>query len=387
MSEDGRGTTRKSWKAFQVEYDEVIRRSDRLCCYCLTDQQVQVLLSMCDYVRWPTRWVSDSMTVSREFTENFSSKMEKQLMSGCNDENTPVQYRYSSAGILQRSFNGGSSWSDCAEYDPRNYSVQFPPMAGADDDSKKCLAAVGAVALIKEQVGDNLTDGMSRPTLAALVETWVKTFIQTSNPFLALVTVITNLIFGLVITTLRAALTAPAYAALECAIYCNIGNDATVTQAQHDAMRAQILTDVSGIAGVFFEHIIYLLGVRGTENLLRAGGVATASCDCGCGAGDCALDWYADQGTLISNDGYFVVVEAVNYSGTYVASIAQSVAGDPCTYLTKTITSGGMDGLFQYWREPDGTNRSGLLPDVTPGTYFVFTSSTPFTIRFEMGAP
>ncbi len=379
MTSDGRGTTRKAWKAFQVEYDEVIRRSERLCCYCLTDQQVQVLLSMCDYVKWPTRWVSNDVTVSRDFTEEFSSQMEKQLMSGCNDENTPVQYRYSISGVLQRSFNGGVSWSDCAEYDPRNYSTEFPPLAGDDGAEKQCVAAVGAVALIKEQVGDQLTDGMSRTSLTDLIKTWVTTFVQTSNPFIALVTVITNLVFGLVITTLRAALTEGAYTALECAIYCNIGTDASVTQEQHDAMRAQILTDVSGIAGVFFEHLIYLLGVRGTQNLVRAGGVATATCDCGCG-GECALDFHVDQGTLISNDGATIVVSSGFSSGEYVVGIARSAYGVCCGYQGHSVVDGSITG-FQTWVTcADDVSHFGTIPSGTNVYYLVFASSNPFTV-------
>lgn len=278
MTEDGRGTNRRAWKAFQVEYDDVMRRSDRLCCYCLSDQQIAVLLSMATYISWPSRWVSDSITVSKDFTQEFSAKLEKQLMSGCADENTPIQYRYSSTGILQRSFNGGSSWSDCPEYDTRNYSVQFPPMIGTDDATKRCLAAAGAVALIKEQVGDQLTDGMSRASLENLIKSWVQTFLQSSNVFVALVTVITNLVFGLVIATLRAALTTESYNALECAFYCNIGDDVTVSDAQYAAIKSSISADISGIAGAFFGHLVYLLGKRGVENLLRAGGATSGDC-------------------------------------------------------------------------------------------------------------
>lgn len=379
MSEDGRGTNRRAWKAFQVEYDEVMRRSDRLCCYCLSDQQIAVLLSMATYVSWPSRWVSDSITISSDFTQEFSSKLEKQLMSGCADENTPIQYRYSVTGILQRSFNGGVSWSDCPEYDTRNYSVQFPPMSGDDDATKRCLAAAGAVALIKEQVGDQLTDGMSRTSLENLIKSWVTTFLQTSNVFVALVTVITNLVFGLVIATLRSALTTEAYTALECVLYCNIGDDVTLSDAQYDAIKAGIASDVAGVAGLFFGHLVYLLGKRGIENLLRAGGVATATCDCGCG-GECALGFYVDQGTLISNDGSTIVVSSGFSSGEYVVGIARSAYGVCCGYQGHSVVDGSITG-FQTWVTcADDVSHFGTIPSGTNVYYLVFASSNPFTV-------
>lgn len=280
-------------------------------------------------------------------------------MTGCSDENTPVQYRYSATGILQRSFNAGGSWSDCAEYDTRNYSVQFPPVAGEDNAEKRCVASVGAVALIKEQVGDNLTDGMTRASLENLIRTWVTTFIQTSNPFSALVTVMTNLIFGLVITTLRAALTTETYTALECAIYCNVGDDLTVTQAQHEQMRSDILANISGIAGLFFEHLIYLLGVRGVENLLRSGGATSGDCS---GCTDCA-----ETGVFFTNNGLGCEQIFPDGEGVYTVSCTDN-------------TSGGYYGNVSFY------NTSGAPNYDACGTINILTlSSGAVSVKLDCG--
>lgn len=387
MTEDGRGTNRRAWKAFQVEYDEVMRRSDRLCCYCLSDQQIAVLLAMATYVSWPSRWVSDSITVSKEFTQEFTSKLEKQLMSGCADENTPVQYRYSIDGILQRSFNGGTSWSDCPEYDPRNYSVQFPPMTGSDGDTKKCLAAAGAVALIKEQVGDQLTDGMSRSSLENLIKSWVDTFLQSSNVFLALVTVITNLVFGLVIATLRSALTSEAYNALECAFYCNIGDDATVTDEQYSAIKASIASDITGIAGEFFGHLVNLLGKRGVENLLRAGGVASASCDCDCGDG-CPLPLVVNFGgtaTFEGMDGAYCIyaLNCTDFSGGNY-NINLSFEGGGCG-IVGVIYDKSYTLIDNFALFCGGGSGSSGYPFSSPN--FALLAPVPFTCRIKVTAP
>ena len=195
MAEDGYNSRRKGWKAFQVNYDDVFTRSDRMCSVCLNEQQIVALLAMTEYLAWPTRWVSSEIEPDRAIVAQFAENLERQLIMACCDDNMPIQYRYSPEGMLERSTNGGANWSDAPQYDPRIYSPQFPPIPGADDNDKKCAAAAGAAALIKEQVGDQLTDDMSRYTLSQLITDWVRTMIDTSNPLQALLTVIVNQIF------------------------------------------------------------------------------------------------------------------------------------------------------------------------------------------------
>jgi hypothetical protein len=260
----------------------------------------------------------------------------------CCDDNMPIQYRYSPEGVLERSTNGGANWLDAPQYDPRVYSPQFPPISGEDGSEKRCVAAAGAAALIKEQIGDQLTDDMSRYTLKQLVEDWVGTMLESSNPFQALLTVITNQIFALVITALRAALTDPVYETLQCIFYCAISNDASVNNAQWTQIRADITAQIGGIAGIFLEHLIYLLGTTGTTNLLRSGGVASADCsECDCGEG-CSNEWVLRTGfeefdtiisqsstqitvqahTPLSNGVYYVDIHTAEYTlGCYINSI------------------------------------------------------------------
>jgi hypothetical protein len=219
-------------------------------------------------------------------------------MNGCCDDNLPIQYRYTEDGTLQRSMNGGVDWIDCPEYDPRVYSPTFPPLAGADGTDKKCAAATGAALLIKQQVGDQLTDDMSRYTLSQLITDWVKTMIQSSNPFEALLTVITNKIFALVIATLRPALTDPVYAQLKCIFYCRMATDASFDTASWALVRSDITDQIGGIAGLFLEHLVYLLGEKGITNLVRAGAASTGDCsDCDCGLCPTAY-WPAGAGTI-----------------------------------------------------------------------------------------
>lgn len=245
---------------------------------------------------------------------------------GCCGDEVPVQYRYSDEGVLQRSEDGGATWTDAPEYDTRVYSPQFPPMSGTDGADKRCIAATGMVTLIKEQVGDQLTDDMSRYTLGQLITDWVTTMIQTSNPFQALVTVITNQIFALVIATLRPALTETVYDTLLCIFYCNMGDDATFNLEQWQAVRADITDQIGGIAGIFLEHLVYLLGTTGLTNLARAGGAAEGDCsDCPSCEPGCENDWivYPNSpnyfGIMVEQTSTYMIVktDVINTNGLY----------------------------------------------------------------------
>lgn len=203
-------------------------------------------------------------------------------MSCCCDD-LPVQFRYTVDGVLQRSTDGGTTWEDAPDYDPRNNSTIFPPMPGDDSPDKKCLAATGAVDLIKQQVGDNLTDDMTRYTLAQLINDWITTYLQSSNPFEALMTIIANQIFALVIAVVRPALTDSVYEILKCIFYCDAADDASVNDTQWAQIRSDITDQIGGVAGIFLEHLVYLLGSRGMTNLMRASGATEGDCStCHC---------------------------------------------------------------------------------------------------------
>jgi len=141
MNFDQQSGSRRGWKGVQVDYDVIMSMSDRKCSYCLTEQQVTAILGIVDTFSWPTRWFSNTTEINREIVADFAAELERNLMGGCCDDNMPIQYRYSIDGLLEWSLNGGQNWTPAPQYDPRVYSVTFPPAAGADGSSKRCIAA------------------------------------------------------------------------------------------------------------------------------------------------------------------------------------------------------------------------------------------------------
>lgn len=377
MPFDRKGREKKGWKAFQIDYDYVFSVSDRVCSYCLSDQDVAALLAMTEYLSWPTRWVKAEGDIDRDFIDAFTDRLERRLMSGCCDDNLPIQYRYTSDGVLQRSLNGGGNWTDAPEYDPRVYSTQFPPMGGADGDDKKCIAATGAVVLIKEQVGDQLTDDMSRYTLTQLVTDWIKTYISTSNPLQALLTVIANQIFALVIAALRPALTDTVYDIMKCIFYNHVAEDASVNDAQWQAIRDDITSQIGGIAGIFLEHLIYLLGTTGTTNLIRAGGATEGDCS-GCDV-TCDVDLWdifsgsETYGVIVERGSNYIIADlsfAPATAGEYFLRM-KTISTDTCCKITNyDIISGGTINISAYalcGTTQDGTTTNTLSTSTGSG--------------------
>lgn len=349
---------RRNWKAQTFPYDYYLPDASIECTYCLTDKQAELLRGLLLPVGWATRWWSDSdADIDPDTVEAFRDDLIRRLMMGCCGDEVPVQYRYTSDGVLQKSDDGGATWTDAPAYDPRQNSPQFPPVAGEDGSDKKCVAAAGAAALIKAQVGDQLTDGMSRYTLGQLITDWTGTVINSGgNIFQALVTVATNQIFALVIATLRPALTDTVYHLLQCVFFCNMADDASVNDAQWSQIRSDITDQIGGIAGVFLEHLVYLLGAGGLTNLLRAGGATTGDCsDCDECAEGCDMDNWAmtvyggnNVGTLIGRGVHYIDVQTENVPGFGGALFAQITTPDLntcCVYDGYEIISGpGLDG-------------------------------------------
>lgn len=382
--------TKAQGKIIQLDYDFIVPMIDE-CCYCLTDGQVQMILGLLDYYGWSTRWYSETGTIDQTVISELQADLGARLMSGCCGSDH-IRYRYLSDGTLQKSEDDGVTWEDAPEDDPRNNSTEFPPIEGADNTEKRCIAAEGMKALIEEQIGNNLTDEMTRYTLQQLITDWVNIFIQTSNIFTALITIATNQIFALTIAIIRPALTEEVYDQLKCIFYCNMSNDASFNNAQWEAVREQILSDITGVAGLFLEHLVYLLGAIGLTNLARSIGATEGDCsDCECPL-TCPEKWmvrYDDPslGTIdeVGEDYIICSTTTPQPNGVYYISIWTGEANyQDCCYVNSIeILTGSASVGIGVPCDDNGVPRGMLLPAcmwwVEP------QSGAPFSVKINLG--
>jgi hypothetical protein len=358
----------------------------------------RVVAGLLDELNQWYNWQRDEARSGKECAQvwrNLYSKIDWSIMSCCCDGTNPTLYQWSSTFILQISTDGGETWTDAPQLDPRNNSPTFPPTTGEPSDGKRCIAATGMTMLIKEQVGDNLTDDMSRYTLAELITDWANTLINSGgNIFSGLVTVIANQIFALVIATLRPTLTEEVYALLTCAFNCNMSDDLSFTDGQWEQVRADILSSISGIAGVFLEHLVFMLGRVGLTNLARSQAAIAGDCaECGC-SGTIGIYVSTDfPGELVSSDGESYTFDGEISGGTYYLGV-QFVPGaaflssvSSCGYLTvEEILIGSINqAACPYTACGSSTQvNPGLTPtyDIQASSW-VWTSPAPFRLRMS----
>lgn len=306
-----------------------------------------------------------------------------------------ILYIWTEDGELEQSTDGGVTYTPAPQSDPRNSSPVFPPVPGDASEDKKCIAATGMSLLVKEGIGDQLTDDMGRYTVGQLINDWVKTVIQTSNPFEALIQVVTNQIFALLISAVRAALTDPVYAQLTCIFYCNISEDLSFDDASWAVVRSDILSQISGIAGVFLEHLVFLLGKVGLTNLARSQAATEGDCgDCSCSDSCSALwDVMPGAGVVLSTSDNEMQVQASLSGSDYYCIIASDDINN-CCLVTEVINDVGIFTLTgwtdcgqpQIEGAPQHTGIFGY------GSYcvnlFHLQSAIPFTVTIHFaGCP
>lgn len=333
---------RRNWKAEIFDYDAIQAYENRECQYCLTDAQVAVLGGLIETLGWATRWQSNTQEIDSAWVRDFKNDIARRLMLSCCGDD--LIYTYDEDGNLEVSDDGGTTYTPAPQDDIRvNPTVKYPEPPTVEGEDLKCISADGAIKLIKEQIGDQLTDDMSRYTLGQLIKDWTDTIVGTSNPFQALANIITNQIFALLISAVRAALTDDVYEKLQCILYCNMSDSIFFDGGAWATVRSQILSDIPGIAGVFLEHLIYLIGNGGLSNLVRAGaGTTDANCeDCDC-VGGCDADVFSTLylGTIIDTGAHHVTIQAENNPGifgTYRAAIGSNNKDICCCFILELL--------------------------------------------------
>lgn len=367
---------RRNWKAEVFPYDYYIPDNSQEHLYCLTDKQAEILRGIIVPLGWRTRWwTNEDEPIDRDEIESFRDDLIRRLMMSCCGNETPIRYRWTEDGTLQASEDGGENWEDSPQSDPRNNSTVYPPIPDEEGVDSKCLAATSAAQLIKSQIGDNLTDDMSRFTLGELIQTWIDTYLQTSNPFLALINIAVNQIFALVISVLRVALTDPVYETLKCIFYCNMAEDASFDNASWAQVRSDITDQIGGVAGIFLEHLVYLLGPVGLTNISRSNFASSDGLDCSdctecaeCGVGWVEWSHFGGMGTIINDPAvdHYVQVQSETISAFGAQGAGIYTTTESCCQLDH-VDFTDQNGTMSIYYSPCGHDPSSVGGNINVG--------------------
>jgi len=299
------------------------------------------------------------------------------IMSCCCGEDNSVLHRYTPNGHYQKSNDGGTTWEDAPEDDPRNPQPFYPPNLPPEGENNKCQYADSVVQLMKTQLVDVLEEGSTYSEILQVVTGAFATIMGALAPTVLgaiIVGIMGAVIVGIIgvsIPLFVAAMTVDVYNRFRCNLFCHMQADGSFTQADVDAIYEQIAEDETGIAMIFLQGFVAAAGMIGLSNAAHAGfGAEDADCSACCPV--CGINWVAYEGygdplTFGTDEtGNYVQGTAVNHSGTYYFIIHSPGDNDDCCVLTTVTNEDGTEvGIAGTLYIPCGEPKAGTYVNFT----------------------
>lgn len=280
---------RQSYKAFLWDYDFLVAQSDEECCYSLSMREIQILLAQIDPIAWKTRYKPTSTEIDQSVILQWQGNLTSKLMGGCCPDDGTLT-RFNQDGVFQESDDGGLTWHDAPEGDPRNQGVLSPPLPGSGDDVK-CAAADNVRGSFKS-MRDNLISLLTAGTTVIAIVAGIAGFIGVVLGLSGAATAIGVLLLGFAAAALTLTpesveeqIDDTALDDFKCLVYCNMEDNGQFTYDGWQSLMEALPGTFSGFPYTFFSSITSSLGYIGMSNAGTMG-AATADdctgCDCEC---------------------------------------------------------------------------------------------------------
>ncbi len=339
---------RDTYKAQLLNYDTLLLASDEECCYSLSEREVQIIMAFIEYTAWKTRYIATETEIDGNLIERWSGNLARKLMGGCCPDND--LHRFTEGGVYQSSSDGGETWIDDPEDDPRNDYIQAPPLPGEPSDGKRCAAADNVRDLF-EQYRDNLIEIVGvTPALLAIIAGILA--------FIGVIAGISGVGIGVGVlflsmaaemiqiggTGITAAITFTALENFRCLVYCRMNEDGELTYDEWQGLLGDVASHFSGFAETFFYQTVNGMGYIGVNNAATIGASTADDCD-ECLCEDCSNleNWEVIFGTILEQSaGYLRLSSTDAGSGNQAVRLANY--NDPshleCCAVTYNIISG-----------------------------------------------
>lgn len=202
-------------------------------------------------------------------------------MSCCCGDNTPLMYRWTEDGHYQSSDDGGTTWVDAPENDPRYSVPMFPPVLPEGVEEPECVYADSAVNVLKVQFVEAIEVGDSLQVIIGIIIGVLSAVLGTVAAPLVyqIMAVIAGAILAFTIEAFQDAFTTEVWDRLRCNLLDNMGADGEFSSSQVDEIYGRIGSEETGIVYLVLRQAIAAFGAVGLTNAARSGaGDVDADC-------------------------------------------------------------------------------------------------------------
>jgi len=342
-----------TYKAQLLDYDALLLASEESCSYCLTQREVDIMLAFVDYIAWKTRYIATETPIDTDLIRTWSNNLARKLMDGCCEDND--LHRFTIDGIYQSSSDGGITWVDDPEDDPRNDYIGAPPLPGAASSAKKCAAADNVRSLF-EQYRDNLISIVgATPTILAIIAgilAFIGVLAGVSGVGVGVGVLFLTMAAEIVQiggTGISGAITFTVLQTFRCLVYCRMNDDGELTYEAWQGLLADIASEFDGFAETFFYQTVNGMGYIGVNNAATMGDSTAADCDdCEPCVEGCSDKFSVTTGTFIGEFDGYLRYGAVATGGAMVIQINTSGADECCELLDFHDVVGGANITARY---------------------------------------
>lgn len=301
------------------------------CCLCIQMPQDEtwkaviagLLFQPAEWFNWQ-RDEDKSGKELAQYWRKIYNEIDWSIMSCCCND-IPLS-RFTSDGHYQTSNDGGATWQDATNQDPRNASPQIPPALPPETITPECTYADSVINFFEDGVIDVLEEGDTVQQVVAIIGGILAAVFGAGGVVLgvigALIAALAAGIVGLGITAVKNAFTDDVWNELRCLLYANINPDGSFSQAQLDTIYANVPGDT--IAQTVLRSWIAALGITGMTNsarLLMGSPDAACNCDCPFDTGYAYSpnnwDMWIDTTEVLDTDDFAVLVRQLGLAGWY----------------------------------------------------------------------
>jgi len=321
------------WTGEQLSYKNHITTPQevREDLYCLTLAQSEALIAVIERYRFATRWIDDDGDVAKAEIEQFVNDTQRRLMMPCGSDNVIVMTQWTPNGHFQESTDGGVTWHDAPNHDPRLNVPLPPPFLPPDTTDETCTYADSVITAMITNWIDHTGTTEDEATVIEGIISFLAGLFGAFGVIAAAITLgLAIIIVAFTVAAWKAAFVSDVWDRLRCNLKDHMGSDGTFTQNQVDAVYTQIGSDETGIVKMSLQGMIAAMGAQGLTIAARQGrGSATADCSCGDVACVSLTNW-----TILTGFGAQGVIDSIDEASGTITCSTNGAQGNGQHYIT-----------------------------------------------------